>query len=166
MMLKVQLIGFLGHDPDMRFTPQGNAVCNFSVATNRRWKDNAGNLQEETTWVRVTTWGALAENCNQFLVKGSPVFVEGDRLQASAYTPRDGGDPRASLELTAQVVRFLPGGPRDDEYDDHRASVAAEPEPATEPQPQRKPARQAAPAKPAPRRRNEPQALDEDDIPF
>ncbi len=106
------LIGNLGRDPEMRYTPSGQPVTSFSVATNRQYTNANGEVVKETLWFRVTTWGKLAETCNQYLKKGSKVLVEG-RLTADPRTggPRiwngQDGQPRASFEVTAQTVRFL-----------------------------------------------------------
>ncbi len=108
MYSKIVLVGNLGNDPEMRYTPNGQAVCSFSVAVNRRWNDAQGATHDETTWYRVSTWGKLAEQCSQYLSKGRLVLVEGDRLKANAFMGRD-NQPAASLELTAQVVRFMGG---------------------------------------------------------
>ncbi len=102
---KVLLIGNLGSDPEMRYTPNGAAVCEFRMAVNRRYTTGEGEQREETDWFRVTTWGKLAETVNQYLTKGQRTYVEG-RISSSAYTDRD-GQPQASLEVTAQTVQFL-----------------------------------------------------------
>jgi len=102
------IVGNLGQDPEMRYTQSGDAVTSFSVAVNRKWTNQDGSPGEKTTWFRVSAWRKLAETCNQYLSKGRLVLVEGD-VSASAWTPRDGGDPRASLELTARNVKFLGG---------------------------------------------------------
>ncbi len=108
MYQQVVIVGNLGADPEMRFTPSGVPVTSFSVAVNRRWTSGDGQLQEKTTWFRVTAWGKLAEQCNQYLSKGRLVLVEGE-IDASAW--KDGeGNPRATLELTARNVKFLGGG--------------------------------------------------------
>jgi len=99
------IIGNLGRDPEMRYTPDGKAVTNFTVAVNRKWTSADGSPGEETTWFRVACWGKLAETTNQYLTKGRQVMVAG-RISASAWTGQD-GQPRASLELTAQDVKFL-----------------------------------------------------------
>ncbi|MEA3335241.1 MAG: single-stranded DNA-binding protein [Chloroflexota bacterium] len=104
---KTTIVGHLGRDPELRYTPSGAAVCSFTVATNRRWTGQDGEQQEKTTWFRVTAWRKLAELCNQYLSKGRLVLVEGD-IEASAWTSQD-GEARASLELTARNVRFLGG---------------------------------------------------------
>jgi single-strand DNA-binding protein len=109
MYQSVTIIGHLGGDPSMRYTSSGMAVCSFSVATTRKWTGKDGAQQEKTTWFRVSAWGKLGETCNQYLAKGRLVLVEGE-VDASAYTPKDGGDPRASLELTARTVKFLSRG--------------------------------------------------------
>ncbi len=105
MYQKTIVIGHLGKDPEMRYTPTGVPVTSFSVATSRRWSDQNGQQQEKTTWFRVTCWRKNAELAAQYLKKGSRVLVEGD-IDASAYTDRE-GNPRASLELTATNIRFM-----------------------------------------------------------
>ena len=105
MYQNIVLVGHLGRDPEMRYTPSGTPVTNFSVATTRKWTDAEGQQQEKTTWFRVNAWGRLAETCNQYLTKGQLVLVEGE-VDASAWTDRD-GEARASLELRAWKVRFL-----------------------------------------------------------
>ncbi len=106
------LVGNLGRDPEMRYTPSGQAVTNFSVATNRQYTGSDGQLVKETIWFRISTWGKNAENCNQFLKRGSKVLVEG-RLVPDAGTGgpriwnRQDGTPSASFEVSAQTVRFL-----------------------------------------------------------
>lgn len=101
------VIGHLGQDPKMRYTPTGQAVTDFSVATTRRWTNAEGQQQEKTTWFRVSAWGKLAEQCNQYLAKGRLVLVEGE-IDTSAWVGND-GQPRATLELRARNVRFLGG---------------------------------------------------------
>ncbi len=107
MYQKTVVVGHLGRDPEMRYTPTGVPVTSFSVATTRRWTNANGEQQEKTTWFRVTCWRKLAELTAQYLQKGRLVLVEGE-IDASAWTDRD-GTPRASLELTATNVRFLGG---------------------------------------------------------
>jgi single-strand DNA-binding protein len=112
MYQKLIIVGNLGNDPEMRYTPSGQAVTNLSVATNRRWTDNGGQQQEETIWFRVSVWGKQAETCNQYLTKGQKVLIEG-RLTPDKETggPRiwtdQNGKPKASYEMTAFEVRFL-----------------------------------------------------------
>ncbi|HYN86195.1 MAG TPA: single-stranded DNA-binding protein [Pyrinomonadaceae bacterium] len=107
---KVIVVGNLGRDPELRFTPQGTAVCSFTVATNERRKDTAGEMQDVTTWVRVTVWGRQAENVSKYLSKGRSVYVEG-RLHVSEWTDKE-GKPRHTLEVNAQDVQFIDSGER------------------------------------------------------
>lgn len=112
MYQKLMIIGRLGKDPEMRFTPAGQAVTSFSVATDRQWTGEGGQLEKETVWFRVSAWGKMAETCNNYLQKGKMVMVEG-RLQVDPKTggPRiwSGADglARASLEVVAATVKFL-----------------------------------------------------------
>ena len=115
---KVLLIGNLGSDPEMRYTPNGNAVCDFRMAVNRRYTTSEGEQREETDWFRVTAWGRLAEQVNQYLQKGRRTYVEG-RISSSAYIDRE-GQARASLEVTAEKVLFL--DPRSATYDESGAA--------------------------------------------
>ena len=109
-MNKISVIGNVGNDPEMRYTPNGNPVTSFNVATNRRWTNAEGEQQEETEWFRVNAWNRLAETCNQYVTKGMKVYVDG-RLSSSPYVSRD-GEPRAGNEIYALDVQFLdrPGG--------------------------------------------------------
>lgn len=107
MYASTTIVGNLGADAEMRYTPSGTAVSNFRVAVNERWNDRDGQPQEKTTWFRVAVWGKQAEAINQYLVKGRLVLVEGT-VEARAYTAKD-GTPRAALELRARDVRFLGG---------------------------------------------------------
>ncbi len=106
-MLEVQMIGNLGGDPEARYTAEGTLVTTFRVACTRRWTDRDGQKREETTWVEVSTWGALAEVCHQHLVKGRKVFVRG-RPEVQAFL-RKNGEPGAALRVTAGEVVFLDG---------------------------------------------------------
>jgi single-strand DNA-binding protein len=102
---KVILIGRLGKDPEMRFTPNGKAVTNFTMATSEIWSDQNGEKQERTEWHRVVTWGKLAENCAKLLAKGKQVYVEG-RLQTRQWDDRD-GNKRYTTEIIANVMQIL-----------------------------------------------------------
>ena len=104
-MNKILIIGNLGSDPEMRYTPNGNPVTSFTVATNRRYKTADGENREETEWFRVSAWNRLAETCNQYLQRGSKIYVEG-RLSSRTYTGND-GETRVSLDVNASEVRFL-----------------------------------------------------------
>jgi single-strand DNA-binding protein len=131
MFQKVILVGNLGRDPEMRYTPGGQAVTNFSVATNRRYTDSSGETRDETVWFRISAWGKQAETCNQYLKKGSRVLVEG-RLNGDEngnprmWTGQD-GSPRASFEVTSQNVRFLSGRDEGSLGGDEGGSAAAPP---------------------------------------
>ena len=116
MYQKLLIVGHLGGDPTLRYTPAGSPCCTFSVATNRKYKSSTdGERVEEVTWFRVTAWGSLGERCNEFLAKGRQVLVEG-RLQPDRTTghPRiwtgNDGAARAGYEVRADQVRFLGGG--------------------------------------------------------
>ena len=102
---KVQMTGRLGADPEMRFTPQGHAVTTFRVASNRTWRSADGETHEETEWFRVVAWNKLAEVCNQYLTKGSRVYVEG-RLQTRQWQDQD-GQARSSTEVIASDMIML-----------------------------------------------------------
>ena len=86
---KVIILGRLGQDPELKYTPGGAAVCNFSLATSENWTDKSGQRQERTEWHRVVVWGKLAELCNQYLSKGRQAYIEG-RLQTEAGTIKMG----------------------------------------------------------------------------
>jgi single-strand DNA-binding protein len=104
-MNKMMVIGNLGGDPEMRYTPSGQAVTNFNVATNYKYTTADGESREETEWFRVSAWGRLAETCNQYLAKGRKVYVEG-RLKSRTYETRD-GQTRFSNEINATDVKFI-----------------------------------------------------------
>lgn len=114
------LVGNLGRDPEMRYTPNGQAVTNFSVATSRQYTGSDGNKVKETTWFRVSTWGKRAEVCNQYLSKGSKVLVEG-RLVPDPATggprvfTRNDGTSGAAFEISAFTVQFLSTRSEDEE---------------------------------------------------
>lgn len=120
MYQKIIVVGNLGGDPEMRYLPDGTAVTNFSVATNRRWTDGrTGEQQEETTWFRVSVWGRRAEAANQYLSKGQRVLVEGrlrpdDNGGPRLWTAQD-GTVRASFEITASNFEFM-SSRNDSEY--------------------------------------------------
>lgn len=115
---KIIIVGNLGKDPELRYTPQGNAVCNFSMATNEKRRDKTGDLQDITTWFRVTLWNRQAENASKYLQKGSQVYIEG-RLKLDEWTDRD-GNVRQTLDVTATEMQFIGGGRGDDLSDDNQ----------------------------------------------
>jgi len=110
---RLQVVGNLGKDPELRYTPQGQSVCSFPVAVNRKWSDSSGNSHEETLWVRVSVWGPQSEACANYLKKGHPVFAEG-RLSVDKGTggprlyARADGTTASSFEMTGENVLFLP----------------------------------------------------------
>jgi single-strand DNA-binding protein len=105
-MNKILIIGNLGSDPEMRYTPKGNPVTSFTVATNRRYTTAEGETREETEWFRVSAWNRLAESSNNYLQRGGKVYVEG-RLSSRTYVAND-GQTRVSLDVTASNITFLP----------------------------------------------------------
>ena len=136
---KVILVGNLGRDPELRYTPQGTPVCNFSIATNERRKDKNGEMQDTTTWFKVTLWNRQAETAAQYLQKGRPVYIEG-RLRVEEWTDRD-GKLRHTLEVHATDMQFIGGRGGGEEQPMERAAAAGGGS-------------------------NEPADLPEDDIPF
>jgi len=110
---KIIIVGNLGRDPELRYTPQGTAVCNFSMATNEKRRDKSGELQDITTWFKITLWNRQAENASKYLQKGSPVYIEG-RLKLDEWTDRD-GNTRHTLDVTATDMQFISAGARSDE---------------------------------------------------
>ncbi len=104
---KVILLGRLGQDPELKYTPGGSAVCNFSLATTEAWTDKQGQKQEKTEWHRVVVWGKLAELCNQYLAKGRQAFLEG-RLQTRSWDDKD-GNKKYTTEILASTVQFIGG---------------------------------------------------------
>lgn len=135
---KVFLLGNLGKDPEVRFTPGGKAVAKFPVATSETWIDTAGNKQERTEWHSIVVWGKQGENCGQYLAKGRQVFVEGS-IRSHSYDDKN-GVKRFVTEIIAQRVQFLGGG------GGSRLAQESEPPPLGSPE--------------------EPTSVDDDEIPF
>ncbi len=152
---KVILIGNLGRDPETRYTADGAAVTNVSIATTRRYKDSSGQQQEETEWHRVAFFGRLAEIAGEYLRKGRPVYVEG-RLRTRKWTDRDGNE-KYTTEIVAENMQLL--GSREGMGGERGADFDADAPPARAGKPTSKPAQDAA--KPAPNI-----ADMDDDIPF
>ncbi len=105
---KVILIGNLGKDPEVRYTPNGRAVARFPIATSEVWTDAEGNRQERTEWHNIIVWGKQGETCGQYLAKGRQVYVEGG-IRSRSYDDKN-GTKRYVTEIVAQRVRFLGGG--------------------------------------------------------
>ena len=140
MLNKVTLIGRLGRDPEIRYMPNGDAVCNFSIATFESWKDKNGQKQEHTEWHAITLYRRLAEIAGQYLKKGSQVYLEG-KIQSRKYTDKQGVE-RTAYEIVCSEMKMLGGG---------------EKQPAP-------PANQKPPATPA--AKNAAPAADDSEIPF
>jgi single-strand DNA-binding protein len=129
---KVILIGNLGRDPELRYTQNGQAVVNFTMATTENWTNRNGEREERTEWHRIVAWGRTAELCAQYLSKGRTVYVEG-RLQTREWEDRE-GQKRRTTEINAQTVQFLGprgSGPGGGESRDASASQAPEPSAAS-----------------------------------
>ena len=141
MLNKVILIGRLGRDPETRYMPNGEAVCNFSVATSEAWNDRNGQRQEKTEWHNITMYRRLAEIAGQYLKKGSQVYLEG-KIQSRKYTDKNGVE-RTAYDIIANEMKMLGGG------NSEQQAQAETPTP---------PRRQAAPAAPV-------EDID-DDVPF
>lgn len=106
-MNKVLILGRLGQNPEVRYTQGGAAVANFSVATSEKWTDKSGEKKEQTEWHKIVVWGKLAELCQQYLFKGSKVFLEG-KLQTRQWQDKD-GNTKYTTEIQAQTIQFLGG---------------------------------------------------------
>ncbi len=116
---KVILIGNLGRDPEVRYTSGGQAVANFTIATNEAWTNKQGQREERTEWHRIVAWGALGERAGEYLRKGKQVYVEG-RLQTRKWTDRDGNE-RYTTEINAQQLLLLGSPDREGTTDSDRA---------------------------------------------
>ena len=108
---KVILLGNLGSDPELRYTPSGRAVANFSLATHEQWTGKDGEKGERTEWHRIVAWGRLGEICGEYLHKGSQVYIEG-RIQSRTWEDRE-GNKRYTTEIIAQTMQML-GAPSKD----------------------------------------------------
>jgi len=102
---KVIIVGRLGQNPELKYTPSGVAVCNMSIATSEKWKDKQGQMQEKTEWHRVIVWSKQAEHCSNYLQKGSQAYVEG-RLETRKWTDKEGNE-KYTTEIIANTVQFL-----------------------------------------------------------
>ncbi len=140
---KVIIVGHLGRDPELRYTPQGDAVCNLNVATTERKRDKAGEYQDVTTWFRVTLWRKQAENAAKYLAKGRQVYLEG-RLRIEEWTDRDGNN-RYTLEVQGTDMQFLgSGGGRNEDSDENDSNVAEFAGPASSNEPPKSESAKAA----------------------
>jgi len=152
---KCMIIGNLGRDPEMRYTPSGQAVTQFTVAVNRNYKDQQGERQEETEWFRIVCWGQQAEFAAEYLRKGAKVYIEG-RLQTRQWEGQD-GQKRYTTELVANTIQNLERRQRDDAGE---GGSQLPPEP--------RPARAQGGSRPAgqPAQPEQPEQPDYDDLPF
>jgi len=105
---RAMLIGNLGRDPELRYTPAGVAVASFTIATNESWKDQDGNLQERTEWHNIVAWRKLAEICGEYLKKGKKIYVEG-KIQTRSYDDKNTGAKRYITEIVADNIIMLDG---------------------------------------------------------
>jgi single-strand DNA-binding protein len=121
---KISIVGFVGRDPQLRFTPEGTPICNFSIATTERRKDKSGETQETVTWFQVALFGRQAEVASEYLAKGSLVYVEGSLTQRE-WTDRDGA-VRYNLSVRGSDIKFIQS---------NQKAMAAAATPAPEPQP-------------------------------
>jgi single-strand DNA-binding protein len=133
---KVQLTGRLGHDPEVNYTQQGTARVTFTVASNRTWKDDSGQIREETQWTPIVAWDKLGEICAEYLRQGSRVYVEG-RLQTRSWEDQESGQKRYKTEVVLSEMIMLDTKAQADEEE-------PEPEPEPAPAPSRRRARYAA----------------------
>lgn len=122
MYQQITLVGNLGNDPEMRYTPNGVPVTSFSLAVSRRWTAQDGQPQEKTLWFRVTAWRKLAETASQYLTKGRQVLVVGELEEPRTFTDKNGA-VRVSLDVTANEIRFL--GRADGAHNDLTATSTA-----------------------------------------
>lgn len=125
---KVQIIGHLGKDPEMRYTPSGKPVTTFTVAVSRSWNSADGERHNETEWFNVVAWGTLAEICKQYLVKGQQVYVEG-RLQTRRWDDKE-GIKHTSVEIVASEMMML-GDRRDSNNNHSQEAESASTDPTT-----------------------------------
>jgi single-strand DNA-binding protein len=113
---KVMIIGYLGKDPEMRYTPSGRPVTTFNVATHRSWNTSDGERRTETEWFNIVAWGGLAEICNQYLTKGQQVYIDG-RLQSRSWDDND-GNHHTSVEIVANEMIMLGNRQSSDDQSD------------------------------------------------
>ena len=118
MVNKVILLGNLGKDPETRYTQSGTAVCNFNIATTKKWKSQDGQQNSETEWHRIVVWQKLAELCQEYLHKGSKVYLEGE-IHTKKWQDQQGAD-RYTTEIVAREVKFLDTKPQGDGYQQHQ----------------------------------------------
>lgn len=127
MLNEISIIGRVGNDPELRHLEDGKGVCSLSIATDKKYKDSTGEFKSETTWFRVSCWGATGENASKFLHKGSLVFVSGSMKKGKAYQNK-AGEWDYSLEVNAHRVVFLDSKKDKDQSGEiEQATVFADP---------------------------------------
>lgn len=126
MYQKLIIVGNLGTDPELKYTPSGVPVTTLSVAVNRSWVGNDGQRAEKTIWIRVTCWRKLAETVSEYLKKGRRILVEGELEPARGYIDR-AGEPAASIEMTASIVRFMDNNGNSAELESEAGAGSAAP---------------------------------------
>ena len=171
MLNRIEIIGHLGREPEVRYLPSGAAVCNFTVATTEKWKNkDTGQQMEETEWHRVSCFDKLAEICGQYLTKGSLVYVSG-KLKTRKYTDKDGAE-KSTTEIACNEMKMLSG--RQDgqqQAPQQQAPRQAAPQQGYQQQPQRqaapqqqRPPQSAPPQRQAPARQAAPAGFMDDDL--
>ncbi|HBB76288.1 MAG: hypothetical protein A2186_04175 [Candidatus Levybacteria bacterium RIFOXYA1_FULL_41_10] len=168
---RVQLIGNLTRDPELRYTPQGTAVCSFGIATNRSWTTDSGEKKEDAEFHKIVAWNKLAELCSQFLVKGRKVFVEG-RLSTRSWNAQDGTQKTTTEIIISDMILLDSRGARkaeESEESEEKEEAQEAPEKETKPS-AAKPARPAGGAKEGkggkPVKKEPAEEVAPDDIPF
>lgn len=164
---KVELIGNLTRDPELRYTPSGTAVCTFGLATNRTWTTDTGEKKEDTEFHRIVAWNKLAELCSQFLVKGRKVYVQG-RIATRNWTGQD-GQPRTTVEIVIDDMILLDSARTQGGETSQSASVSKDEAPedtgSAKAQPAKKPAKKAEKKEEVTENTNT-EEVNPDDIPF
>ncbi len=155
---RVQLIGNLTRDPELRYTPSGSAVCTFSVATNRSWTTDTGEKKDETEFHRIVSWNKLAEICSQFLTKGRKVFVEG-RLTTRSWQAQDGTQKQSTEIVISDMI--LLDNRRTEGAVEPAANEEVKPEPKTASKAKAEPKEEVVEEEPGPQ-----EEIAADDIPF
>ncbi len=161
---KIIIVGYLGRDPEIRYSGQGTAICDFSVATTERRKDKAGELQEVTTWFRVSLFGRQAEVAHQYLTKGRQVYVEGSLAQRE-WTDQNGAT-RTSLEVRGTDIQFISPHSENEQPQAASARAGAGESRVSTTTEQRKPQNTKSAPKPAPARQANRVDFNDDEIPF
>ncbi len=161
---KVQLIGNLTRDPELRYTPSGAAVCTIGLATNRQWVTEAGEKKEDAEFHRLVAWNKLAEICSQLLKKGRKVYVEG-RLQTRSWQGQDGSQKQTTEIVISDMIILDPKGsvPVADEFDVPESLGEV---PPIEVSQEKKSGKESKPSKPEKKEKKEKETLNDEDIPF